>query len=91
MQLKYNKTDHKTHFISRANTYMFQHQGAINREFISNKSLYVQQVLQVPLKCLLHLQTFVAGKHPHDGTLVSKHVGVGTWYEVCFVICFTSL
>ena len=25
--LKYNKTDHKTHFILRANCYMFRHQA----------------------------------------------------------------
>jgi len=25
---------------------------------------------------------------PDDGTLIPKHVAVGTWYEVCFVICF---
>jgi hypothetical protein len=33
--LKYNKTDHKTHFISDANSYMFRHQVAIFREFIN--------------------------------------------------------
>ena len=38
-KLKYNKTDHKTHFTSGANIYMFQHQGAINGEFFSNKGL----------------------------------------------------
>jgi hypothetical protein len=34
--LKYNKTDHKTHFILGVNFYMFWHQGAIIREFINS-------------------------------------------------------
>jgi hypothetical protein len=34
--LKYNKTE-KTHFKSSANSYTFRHQGAIIREFFSNK------------------------------------------------------
>ena len=49
---------------------MYRHQGAIFWEFIDNKSLEVQQ-------------TFVVDKFPEDGALVSKHVAVGTWYEVC--------
>jgi hypothetical protein len=36
-QLNYNKTDHKTHFISGANSHMIQHQHAITKEFLSNK------------------------------------------------------
>jgi hypothetical protein len=40
------------------------------------------------LKYLLDLWTFVVEKLPDDGTLVPKHVGVGTWYEVRFVMCF---
>ena len=32
--------DHKTHFISGANSYMFRHQYAIIREFFSNKGTY---------------------------------------------------
>jgi len=36
---------------------------------------------------LLDLQTFFAEKLPDGSTLVLNHVGVGTWYEVCFVIC----
>jgi len=36
-ELKYNTTDHKAHFISGANSYLFGHQGAILREFIKNK------------------------------------------------------
>jgi hypothetical protein len=31
---------------------------------------------------------FIVDKLPEDDTLVPKHVAVGTWYEVCFVICF---
>ena len=31
------KTDHKMHFISGANFYTFQHQGALYKEFIYNK------------------------------------------------------
>jgi hypothetical protein len=30
--------------------------------------------------------TFVVDVLPNDGTLVSKHVAIGTWYKVCFVI-----
>ena len=30
--------------------------------------------------------TDLAEKLPDDGTLVPKHVAVGTWYELCFVI-----
>jgi len=42
-QLKHNKTDHKTHFVSDVNClsdvncYVFRHQGAIIREFINHK------------------------------------------------------
>jgi hypothetical protein len=39
---------------------------------------------------MLDLRTFVAEKFPDDGILMSKHVGVGTWYEVCFVIHFIA-
>jgi hypothetical protein len=34
--IKYSKTEHKTHFISSANSYMFVNQSAIIREFINN-------------------------------------------------------
>jgi hypothetical protein len=37
-------------------------------------------------KYWLDLRTFVAEKLPDNGTLVPKHVGVVTWYEVCFVM-----
>jgi len=40
------------------------------------------------LKYLLDLQNSVAEKLLDDGTLVPKHVGVGTCYGVCFVIYF---
>jgi hypothetical protein len=36
-QLKYSKTDHKTHFISGTNSCMFRYQSAIIREFINNR------------------------------------------------------
>jgi hypothetical protein len=39
-------------------------------------------------KYLLDLRKFVAEKLPDDSTLVPKYVGVGTGYDVCFVICF---
>jgi len=39
-------------------------------------------------KYKLSLRAFVAAELPDDGTLVSKHVGVGTWYEVCFCDLF---
>ena len=38
------------------------------------------------LKYVLDLRTFVVDTQPDDGTLVPKHVGVGTWYEVGFVM-----
>ena len=25
---------------------------------------------------------------PEDGNLELKYVGAGTWYEMCFIICF---
>jgi hypothetical protein len=34
------------------------------------------------LKYFLDLPTFVVDKLPDDGTLVVKHGGVGTWYQV---------
>jgi len=36
-KMHYNTIEYRTHFISGANSYMFQHQGAIIRECISNK------------------------------------------------------
>jgi len=44
--LRYNKTDHKTHFILGVNFYMFRQQGTIIREFINSMGMYVQHVLQ---------------------------------------------
>jgi hypothetical protein len=41
LQSKYNKTDHKAHLISSANSYMFRHLGAIIKE------VRVQPVFQV--------------------------------------------
>jgi hypothetical protein len=35
-KIKYNKTDHKKHFILGTNCYMFRHQDAILREFITS-------------------------------------------------------
>ena len=37
------------------------------------------------------LRNFVVDKLPEDGTLVPKYVGVGTSYELCFVIYFIVL
>jgi hypothetical protein len=36
---------------------------------------------------MVGLANFVVDKLPYDGTLVLKHLGVGTWCEACFVIC----
>ena len=47
--IKSNKTDHKPHFISHTNYYMFQHQGAIFTQFITNNGLYVQHTLWLPV------------------------------------------
>ena len=41
------------------------------------------------LNYVLDLRSFVIDKFPDNGTLVPKHVGVATWYEVCFVIFCT--
>jgi len=38
---------------------------------------------------MLDQRHFGVVKRLDDGTLVPKHVGVGIWYEVCFVIRFT--
>jgi len=38
----YNNTDHKKHFLSGANSYMFWHQGAIHKEFLSSQRSWVQ-------------------------------------------------
>jgi hypothetical protein len=38
-KLKYNKTDHKTHFILSNNSYMFRHQGPVVKEFHKDKKL----------------------------------------------------
>ena len=42
-------------------------------------------------KGLLDLCTFVTEKLPYDVSLVPKHVGAGTWYEVCFMIRFVLI
>jgi hypothetical protein len=34
------------------------------------------------------LRSFVVNKIPEYGTLVPKHVAVGTECEVCYMICF---
>jgi len=36
LQYKYNKNRSKTHFIPRANSYMFGHLGTIIKEVINN-------------------------------------------------------
>jgi len=45
-------------------------------------NFYDESVGEYCLKYLLDLRTFVAEELPGDGTLVPKHVGVGTCYEV---------
>jgi hypothetical protein len=152
--LKHNKTEHKTHFISGANSYMLRHQSAIISQFINNRSSYIQHVFRTMVtlpsavrdtvlsyvdteicvhspgctnrcECVtkedhrcdvlllrqcnnvladmltLQLQwrwpapeirvgptNFAVDKIPDNGALLPKHVGVGMWYEVCFMICF---
>ena len=39
-QSKHNKTDHKTHFISGANCYMFRYQGAIIWKIFSKNNVW---------------------------------------------------
>jgi hypothetical protein len=41
-----------------------------------------------PLAAVLGLPSFVCNKLPVNGTVVPKHVAVGTGYEVGFMICF---
>jgi hypothetical protein len=38
------------------------------------------------LMYMLDLWSFVVIKLPEDGTTVPKHVGVGTWRELCFTV-----
>jgi len=57
-------------------------------EHFKTFNFYVASVGEQRLKYLLDLTTFFAEKLPDDGTLMPKYVGVGIWYEVCFVICF---
>jgi len=46
-QLKYGKSGITKHFILSTNSYMFWYQGAIRRQFITNRGSYVQHVLQM--------------------------------------------
>ena len=61
-----------------------------NLEFqnFQNFNLYYVSEGYQRLKYVLELRTSVADKLPDDGTLLPKHVGVDTWYLVCFVIRF---
>jgi len=52
-------------------------------------NFYGGSVDELGLKYLLDLRRFVPENLPDNDTLVPKHVGAGTWYEVCFVICCT--
>jgi hypothetical protein len=58
---------------------MFRHQGAIIREFINNKRSQVQLVYQalVAHTSIIWNKSLV-DELPDDGTLVPKHVAVGT-------------
>jgi len=40
---------------------------------------------------VLDLGSFAVIKIPEDGTLVPKHVGVGTSHELCFMTCLIVL
>ena len=40
------------------------------------------------VKYLMYLWNCFFDKLPDDATLMLTHVGIGTWYEVCFVISF---
>jgi hypothetical protein len=78
--IKYSKTNHKIHFILGTISYIFRQKGAIFRVFINNEGSYIQHEL--------NLESFVVNKLPHGDTLLPKSVGVGTYYEVYFMICF---
>jgi len=39
------------------------------------------------LKCVLDRRSGVVDKLPEDGSLMSKHVAVGTSHELCAVMC----
>jgi hypothetical protein len=73
-QSKYNKTDHKTYFISAANSYMFRHPDAIIREIINKKS---GSEGEQRLNYGLDLRSYVVDKLSDECTLVQKQVGVG--------------
>ena len=45
-------------------------------------------MVEVRLKYLLDVRTFLVDKLPDDGILVPKDVGVSNWYEVCFVMFY---
>jgi len=47
IKIKQNRLQKTLHI--RCQPYMFWHQGAIIREFINNKVLYIRQVFQVPV------------------------------------------
>jgi hypothetical protein len=72
-QLHYNKIDQKTHFMSGASPYMFQQQGAIIRQFLSNRGLKSPTIISGTihphfpsclkmLKYKLHIHTAVTHK-----------------------------
>jgi hypothetical protein len=42
------------------------------------------------LNYVLDRRTFAVYTLPDDGTSLPKHVAVGIWYEVCFVIYFIA-
>jgi len=66
-QSKYNKTDHKTYFISAANSCMFRHPYAIIREIINKKN---GSEGEQRLNYGLDLRTSVVDKLSDEDTLV---------------------
>jgi len=53
-QLKHNKIDYKTHFISRSTFFIFRDQGAIIREFYQQQSFVGLTGISGPIHTHFH-------------------------------------
>ena len=64
------------------NSYVFWHWSAIFREFTNTKDHKLNKFsVELVILCVHRL--------PDDGASVAKHVGIGTYHELCFM--FSSL
>jgi hypothetical protein len=82
----------KIQFMISINSCMFQYQSAIQRESTKteeSKSIMPNHVL-IPhpyMNCCVGPVLLCFSRLPEDGSLVLKHIGVDTVYELCFMIC----